>query len=334
MYGNPSFLSQYGPIDGSFSDASMQKFSNGFGQSQAAPGTVNPLPFGGGNSGGGWGHNQFASMPIGQNFGAGMGEVNFYGDNFPGINFETASTTSDGRGIASVTSVTPAGGSISLLQADQTAPDGNTSDFDVVTRTLKAGTGVTLNLSSDEIEIETSAGTAGDTVIDSDTTTISGATAATKVNAQYDYTTNSGDFFTDSSGGTFDAGTDVSSKFNFGVGRISNPTRSGTSGFHSYSFVRLAGDIDDSGTCFNMLETTVAKGASPGIIGGVNTASSSYPSDFDPAPVQWSDGPDSEVYKKYSLVFIWRDVNNRLGGGAGAHYFQAMQNHDGECPSG
>ena len=135
MYGNSSFLSQYGPIDGSFSDASMQKFSNGFGQSQAAPGTVNPLPQGGGNSGGGWGHNQFASMPIGQNFGAGMGEVNFYGDNFPGINFETTGGggSDDGRGIASVTSLALAGGSVSLLQADQTAPPGNASDFNVVT---------------------------------------------------------------------------------------------------------------------------------------------------------------------------------------------------------
>jgi hypothetical protein len=262
-----------------------------------------------------------------------MGDFNYYGSDFPTFDLSSlGSVTADGRGIASVTSVTPAGGSVSLLQADQTAPEENTSDYNVVTRTLKGTGGISVSESSDEITISTTGTAGGETIADSDTIAPgSGDVTARELDGKYGWTSNSQDFFTNSSGGTFTPRTDAISKFNFGVGRIYNPTRSGTSGFHSYEFERYAGDIDNSGTCFNMLETTVAKGS--GIIGGVNTASASYPSDFEPAPVQWSNGPDSAVYQKYSLVFLWRDVDNKLGGGAGRHYFQAMQNHDGECNS-
>ena len=334
---NTAYMSEYGPIHGAFGPSAESKFRSGFGQQQAIPG-INPAVQQGGSQGSGssWNPNGGASYYAG--LGGGIGEVPpWAGDNISNIQQITNNFTGSGDG-QGVIDVGYDGSSNSLIAS--------TSGEDLVTDSMTTVRFRGIQSSDGTISI-TSAGGGNDwdlkatstaAFVDSDTIDVNSAN--TRLDGKYEYSTNSEDFFRATTNGTnevvFTAGDHAVTKFMFGVGSIVasavNPGASTKPHQFSYTFTRIAGDIDASGTCHNLVETNNEQSGTH-LVAGVDINADGYPSTYSPAPATTTHGASGTNQDRFCCVFIWKDVNNQMGKGAGAHFFQLQNGHDGACPS-
>ena len=330
---NTAYMSEYGPIHGAYGPSAESKFQMGFGQSQALPGLDPSVQRGGNNAGGAWAPNNGASLQSGLEgldfgeippwSGGGGGNIQQITNNFSG--------GADGIGVLQIQTHEVAAGGASLIKGDSGAGGIGDSGITTTLNSLKCSDGtVSFNTGTSGV-IDITASGSGASYSSTATISVSG----NDLDGRYSY--GSPDFFRDADGGNDDvfvAGTHRTTKFLFGIGAITltgSYTPGGTGYPFTYAFSRVAGEIDVSGECFNLVEVDNS-GVSPRTVGGILMSGSGYPSTYSPAPAITTPDSGGAVHEQKCLVFLWKDVAGLIGT-AGKHYFQLQTPHDGSCPS-
>lgn len=331
---NAAYMSEYGPIHGAYGPSARDKFQKGFGQNQALPGFDPTVQRGGANSGGAWAPNNGASLQSGLD-GLDFGEIPPWSGGVGGGVQQITNNFgggADGIGVLSIASQAIDSGEVSLIKSN--VGTGGIGDSGIATtlNALRCSDG-TVSFSSADGKIDITASGSGASYVDTATIDVNGNDLDGK------YTYSSPDFFrngSDSNNDVFVAGTHAVTKFLFGIGAITltgTYTPGGTGYPFTYAFSRVAGEIDASGECFNMVEVDNS-GVSNRVVGGIQISGSGvgYPSTYSPAPATTTPDSGGAVHEQKCLVFLWKDVAGLIGT-AGKHYFQLQTPHDGSCPA-
>ena len=335
----PAFASAYGPIWSSFGPSAFQKFQTGFLQKQVLPGRNHPVFPGGSFGGSPMPVNSGASLaPQGMQFNMSMpGFPNlpaFPNPQWPPLQLPDDSAIPDGEGtggggddgtdnVGVLRAQSSGGGGEAVLQALTT--EGGTATFNTIDA---ADSSITVDSSGGAITLKSNA--AG-SIQGSDTIEVDGTTTPTTLSGLY---LSSDVHFT----ALLEKQKTITNYW--GIGRIKSSVKLHDF-FWEYTFDGIAGICASvsNGTCYNMSEVALAGSdafecpVGSTHVGGVDICSSDYPSGFEPKPYNYKEASSGANYLRYSYVFIWKDITNRLGKDASgqAYYFQALTPHDGSC---